>query len=275
MQEKYRTILADVAEKYRSMRSMRPIPSVHIAHFLREFAISTTHSSTAIEGNTFTFDETRLLIEKGMTSSARSFREHQEIMGYKQGFDFLYESIKAQAEFTEDLILKIHGFVLLGDERAGKYRDIPVYVGDMFQVVYTPCSAELVPEKMAEYVKRVQADLAEARAMMVSDEIDWWRLFHILARHHIEFEKIHPFPEGNGRTGRLLLSYEMILLGMLPVDIRYEERDRYNAALKAYDTKTKRSTREESATEGMAKLLAECELRVLAVWNDMFASFLK
>lgn len=75
-----------------------------------------------------------------------------------------------------------------------------------------------------------------------------------LAKHHIEFENIHPFVDGNGRTGRLLLIYEMILLELLPVDVRYEERDRYYAAISSYRDKEKYSTHPERKTEGVVKL---------------------
>lgn len=97
-------------------------------------------------------------------------------------------------------------------------------------------------------------------------------MFQNLAKHHIEFENIHPFVDGNGRMGRLLLIYEMISLGLLPVDVRYEERDRYYAAISAYRDKEKYSTRPESKTEGMAKLLAESELESMKIWLSIYQS---
>lgn len=96
-------------------------------------------------------------------------------------------------------------------------------------------------------------------------------MFHNLAKHHIEFENIHPFVDGNGRTGRLLLIYEMISLGLLPVDVRYEERDRYYAAISSYRDKEKYSTRPKSKTEGMAKLLAESELASMKIWLSIYS----
>ena len=81
----------------------------------------------AIEGNTFTFDETKLLIEKGIVTGAHSLRESEDILGYKNAFDFLYRAVKEKTPVTEDLIKKIHSFVLRGDEEAGKYRSIQNY----------------------------------------------------------------------------------------------------------------------------------------------------
>lgn len=272
-QTKYIEIIEQIDNKYRIIQSMRPLPSDGVNYFRQEFAISTTHNSNAIEGNTFTYDETKLLLEKGVTSSARSFREHEDIVGYKQGFDYLYDALKQGVEIDENFIKRLHSYVLRGAENAGEYRTIQNYVGDLVKVVYTPCSPKDVPVKMAEYVERLQADQEANKNLISRSTIDWKQLFHNLAQHHIEFERIHPFVDGNGRTGRLLMTYEMISLGLIPVDIRYEERTRYYAALASYQKKERRSTRPDSKTEKMAKLLAECELRSMSIWNNIFAAY--
>lgn len=273
MKEKYQGILEQIDESYRVMKAMRPLPKAGVQYFVEEMGISIAHNSNALEGNTFTFDETRLLLEKGITASARSFREHEEIVGYKQGFDFLYRALKEERVVDEDFIKTLHAYVLRGSEGAGEYRTIQNYVGSLTKVKYTPCPPSQVPGKMRDYVAGLQEGISENKQIREQENVDWERLFHALAAHHIEFEKIHPFVDGNGRTGRLLLTYEMISLGLLPVDIRYEERERYYAGLASYDVKAKRSTRPESKTEKMAGLIAECELRSMKIWNDIFADY--
>ena len=273
-QETYLDIVNQIDVHYAKMRAARPLPSSGVKYFINEFAISTTHSSNAIEGNTFTFDETKLLLEKGIAIGAHTFRENQDIVGYKKGFDFLYDSLKNNREIDEDFIKKIHSYVLLGDDEAGSYRTVQNYVGNLSRIVYTPCSAQEVPQNMQHYVAMVKDDLVGAIFEMNNDKIDWTSVFRTLAEHHIQFENIHPFIDGNGRTGRLLLTYEMIMLGLLPVDIRYEERERYYAAIAAYRDKEKYSTRAESKTDKMAKLLAECELKSLRLWNKTFNNYI-
>lgn len=274
MQPKYQDIIRRLDESYRKIKSMRPLPAAGVAYFRKEFAISTTHNSNAIEGNTFTYDETKLLLEKGIASSARSFREHEDIVGYKKGFDFLYEALKRGTQIDEDFVKRLHSFVQQGAEDAGEYRTIQNYIGDLSRAVYTPCPPREVPGKMQEYLKTLASDCKVDRAIMAREPIDWAALFHDFAKHHIEFERIHPFIDGNGRTGRLLLTYEMISVGLIPVDIRYEERSRYYAALAAYGDKSRYSTRPESKTEKMAKLLAECELRSADLWIGTFSEYL-
>lgn len=270
-QQKYIDITGEIEKSYAAMKKVRPLSASELEYFDNEFSISASHNSNAIEGNTFTFDETKLLIEKGIVTGAHSLRESEDIVGYKQAFDFLYESVKEKKPITEEFIKQVHGFVLRGDEGAGQYRTIQNYVGSLTRIVYTPCPPARVPEKMKAYAEEVRADCKRIAELADQGRFNWVELFHTLAKHHIEFENIHPFVDGNGRTGRLLLIYEMISFGLLPVDVRYEERDRYYAAIKAYRDKEKYSTRPESKTEGMAKLLAESELSSMKIWLSIYS----
>ncbi len=224
-QQKYIDIIGEIDECYALMKNVRPLSASELKYFIDEFSIGASHNSNAIEGNTFTFDETKLLIEKGIVTGAHSLRESEDIVGYKQAFDFLYESVKSNKPITEE---------------------------------------------MNAYASEVQADCKRNAECAALGRFDWVALFHNIAKHHIEFENIHPFIDGNGRTGRLLLIYEMISLGLLPVDVRYEERDRYYAAISSYRDKEKYSTRPESKTEGMAKLLAESELASMKIWLSIY-----
>lgn len=270
-QQKYIDIIGEIDNSYALMKQVRPLSAGELKYFNNEFSISASHNSNAIEGNTFTFDETKLLIEKGIVTGAHSLRESEDIVGYKQAFDFLYESVKEKKPITEEFIKQVHGFVLRGDEESGKYRTIQNHVGNMTRIVYTPCPPSQVPEKMKAYVAEVQTDCKHNAELAEQGQFNWVELFHNLAKHHIEFENMHPFVDGNGRTGRLLLIYEMISLGLLPVDVRYEEHDRYYAAISSYRDKEKYSTRIESKTEGMAKLLAESELASMKIWLSIYS----
>lgn len=270
-QQKHIDIIGEIEKSYAAMKKVRPLSASELEYFDNEFSISASHNSNAIEGNTFTFDETKLLIEKGIVTGAHSLRESEDIVGYKQAFDFLYESVKEKKPITEEFIKQVHGFVLRGDGGAGQYRTIQNYVGSLTRIVYTPCPPARVHEKMNAYAEEVRADCKRIAELADQGRFNWVELFHTLAKHHIEFENIHPFVDGNGRTGRLLLIYEMISFGLLPVDVRYEERDRYYAAIKAYRDKEKYSTRPESKTEGMAKLLAESELSSMKIWLSIYS----
>ncbi len=269
-QQKYLDIIEEIKKCYAIIKNTRPLKESEIKYFNKEFSISASHNSNAIEGNTFTFDETKLLIENGIITGAHSLRESEDIIGYKQAFDFLYEAVKEKQPITERFIKKLHSFVLRGEEEAGEYRTIQNYIGNITRVVYTPCSPSQVPLQMKDYVEELQADCKQNQETVANGNFNWVDIFRDLAKHHIEFENIHPFIDGNGRTGRLLLIYEMISMGLLPVDIRYEERNRYYSAINSYRDKEKYSTHPENKTEAMAKLLAECELASMQAWIRVF-----
>ena len=147
-QQKYVAFIDEISASYCKMQAVRPLSESESAYFYREFSISASYNSNAIEGNTFTFDETRILIEKGIVPVAHSLRESEDIIGYKEAFDYLYNAVKERLPISEEFIKKIHGFVLRGDSEAGRYRTIQNYVGSLSRVVYTPCPPKEVPQQM-------------------------------------------------------------------------------------------------------------------------------
>ncbi len=265
-------LIKELEKDWANIQSLPQSPKSAEIYYYKEFVIGTTYNSNAIEGNTFTLEQVKMLIEKGIITGTHSLRESEDIVGYKQAFDFIYESAKEQKPITEEFIKKVHSFVLRGDDEAGKYRTIQNYVGNLTRIVYTPCPPKQVSEKMKAYVEEMQADWKRNAELAKQGKFNWVELFHNFAKHHIEFENIHPFFDGNGRAGRLLLIYEMISLGLLPMDVRYEDRNRYYAAISSYRDKAKYSTRTESKTESMAKLLAESELESMKIWLAINAS---
>lgn len=276
-QQKYSEIISEIDANYKKMKRVRPIPVAAIKRYKDELNILSAYYSNAIEGNTFTYDETRLLIKDGVVSSARTLRENEDIIGYSLAFNSLYESIKNNEPITEKFVKKLHALVLRGDEYAGKYRDAQVYIGNAIEISYVAPSSSVVEEFMQQYVSEVQGDIEKNVSLMLNiEEQKWLELFTSISRHHIEFERIHPFFDGNGRTGRLLLNYELLRYGLLPINITPELRARYSAAFGRYEKKEKYSTRSvESKYEGLAKLLAECELASMNSWNLMFDNFIE
>lgn len=274
-QQKYSEIISEIDANYKKMKSVRPIPVAAIKRYKDELNILSSYYSNAIEGNTFTYDETRLLIKDGVVSSARTLRENEDIIGYSLAFNSLYDSIKKNEPITVDFVKRLHALVMRGDEYAGKYRDAQVYIGNAIEISYVAPSSSLVDELMLRYVSEVQSDIKKNISMKLgTGEHKWVELFTSISRHHIEFERIHPFFDGNGRTGRLLLNYELLRYGLLPINITPELRARYSAAFGRYEKKEKYSTRSlDSKYEGLAKLLAECELASMNSWSTMFDNY--
>jgi Fic family protein len=187
----------------------------------RDARVRNTHSSTAIEGNPLTLEQVRL-IEEGHGLPAESPRAKREVLNYLAGLRFIERHARKKVVSHRD-VFKLHTILaaeVMDQGDAGRYRDIQVYVGR-----YTPPAPELVNGFMTEL-------------------LDWWNSVSrewspviSSAILHYQFEDIHPFADGNGRTGRALALWELYRRGfdthhIFSVDEMYgEDRPKYYAAL--------------------------------------------
>lgn len=187
----------------------------------RETRVRNTHSSTAIEGNPLTLEQVRL-IEEGRELSAEPLRAQREVLNYLAGLRYIERHAKRK-RITHRDVLALHK-ILAGDVmdqgEAGRYRDIQVYVGR-----YTPPASELVSGLMAELLEWWN-ERAQVWSPVISSAI-----------LHYQFEDIHPFADGNGRTGRALALWELYRRGfdthhIFSVDeVYHDDRPAYYAAL--------------------------------------------
>ncbi len=189
----------------------------------KDARVRNTHSSTAIEGNPLTLEEVRLL-EEGQKLHAEPARSQREVLNYLAGLRFI-EKRSTKKTITHQEILNLHGIISSGvmdQGRAGRYRDIDVRVG-----FHLPPPHELVSGLMSEFLGWWNHESAKWSPVITSGVI-----------HH-RFEDIHPFADGNGRTGRALALWELYRRGfdthhIVSVDeVYWEHRSRYYEALDA------------------------------------------
>ena len=187
----------------------------------RDARVRNTHSSTAIEGNPLTLEQVRL-IEEGHGLATEPPRSQREILNYLAGLRFIERHNKKKRIVHTD-ILKLHKLLateVMDQGSAGRYRDIQVYVGQ-----YTPPAPDMVSGLMSELLEWWN-DRAREWSPVVSSAI-----------LHYQFEDIHPFADGNGRTGRALALWELYRRGcdthyIFSVDeVYWEDRSAYYAAL--------------------------------------------
>ena len=179
-----------------------------------------TYNSNAIEGNTLTLRETDLVL-KGLTIDQKSLKDHIEAVGHKEAFEFVSELVKEKGEINEKVIKQIH-YLVLADKKddRGVYRRVPVRI---LGATNEPVQPYLIAPKMEELL----------RNYLASNE----HIVTKLAKFHIEFESIHPFIDGNGRTGRLLVNLELMKAGYPPIDIKFTDRIAYYNAFEEYHAK--------------------------------------
>ena len=175
-----------------------------------------TYNSNAIEGNTLTLRETKVVLE-GITIGGKSVKEHLEVLNHKDAILFLEDLIKQDADISEWNIKNIHGLILkeIDNKNAGKYRTENIKISGATQV---PTDCIKVPEEIERLMYRYEE----------------WDKYHPLIRSallHGEFVSIHPFVDGNGRTTRLLMNFEAMKNGYLPIIIRADIRTKYYNAL--------------------------------------------
>ncbi|MFY1027221.1 Fic family protein [Actinobacillus seminis] len=191
----------------------RPLSLAEVQRLREEFIIESSYNSNAIEGNTITLRETVLILKEGMTIAEKPLREHLDIIGFKDAFNYIYELVANNEPLSERTIKDIHSLVLMNNaEGRGVYRKIPVRI---LGAENEPTAPYLIAEEMQSLIEKYQQKLI---ALHPIEAISWL---------HLAFKSIHPFIDGNGRTGRLLINFELLKHGYLPVDIKFTHRANY------------------------------------------------
>lgn len=211
----------------------RPMSQSERERIREEFTIEYTHDSNAIEGNTLTLSETALVLQ-GITIDQKPLKDHLEAVGHRDAFRYLCDRVSDGADLDEWFIRELHSLVLADRPvDRGAYRRIQVKIVGAAHVPPDPLT---VPDEMRSLLARLRASRRHP--------IERAALFHIL------FEAVHPFVDGNGRTGRLLLNFMLMKHGYPPINIKFADRRRYYKAFTAYH-------RDGDNGEAMIRLVAE------------------
>ena len=226
------SLITLIETKKAELDTKRPLTEGEVQRIYEDFMVEYTYNSNAIEGNTLTLRETEMVL-RGLTVDQKPLKDHLEVVGHKDAFYYVVDLVKEKAEITESVIKQIHSLVLADKPMdKGVYRKIPVRI---MGAHHEPVQPYLIEPKMYELLQDYKQDdrnIAEK-----------------LAEFHIRFEGIHPFIDGNGRTGRLLINLELMKAGYPPIDIKFTDRKRYYDAFDAYYVKKDLSA--------MTKLFAE------------------
>lgn len=214
------SLLEVIDRKKAELDTRRPLTEGEIERFTEEFVVEYTYNSNAIEGNTLTLRETDMVL-RGLTIDQKPLKDHMEAVGHKDAFYFVRDLVKEQTPLSESVIKQIH-YLVLADKKddRGVYRKVPVRI---MGAKHEPVQPYLIQPKMEQLLETYR----------ISTE-------HIISRlawFHIEFEGIHPFIDGNGRTGRLLVNLELMKAGYPPIDIKFTDRVAYYKAFDEYNTK--------------------------------------
>jgi len=211
------TAIFDKQKKYQQIYSALPTPTKD--SYQQSFDITFAHESTAMEGNTLTLLEVKLLIEDNISVGGKKLREIYEPINHNNAYQYVKRCIIEKLPLDEKLLKDIHEILMANIMSGGIYRSVDVYISG---AKHTPPT----PNQMYQQIKNFYADLGWKKEQLNPIELAAWT--------HAEFVKIHPFTDGNGRTSRLIMNYQLMASGYLPISIPLEKRLEYYEALDFY-----------------------------------------
>ena len=189
-------------------------------NYLEDLITRSTYHSNAIEGSTLTYAETYAILynDNSFKIEGKEPREIYEAINHKKALELVFKNLQDNEKFDERFIKKLNEIINRDIKDTECYRTVQVFIQGSEHI---PPEPEKVPNLMMYYIYNYNHDEQNT--------------FAKIAKYHIDFEKIHPFEDGNGRTGRLLINYELLKNDIPPVVILKEDRVKYFEFLKNDD----------------------------------------
>ncbi len=200
----YEDKIAEAERLKEEIDRCRPLSPAMVRQLKEYYKIGLTYSSNALEGNSLTETETKVVLEDGITVGGKPIRDHFEAIGHSEAYNLLFE-LARESRIKEKEILELHRlfYYRIDRENAGRYRKERVIITGSS---YMPPSPDEVPELMKGFIKGIPALKKRYHPIEYS------------ALVHKEFVGIHPFIDGNGRIARLLMNLCLLQEGY-PVTI--------------------------------------------------------
>lgn len=207
-----------IQEKKSKLDSKRPLPVSALQRIKEEMYIEWSYNSNGIEGNTLNLNETRLVLQEGMTVKGKSLREHLEITNHHEAIEFIESVAQSQTKVNEKNLLKIHEIVMskIEKEFAGRYRNGMVRI---MGANFSPPNHLKIDAFMLDFFGFIQKNPMHLSVLEMATVL-----------HH-RFVWIHPFFDGNGRSVRLLMNLYLMQQGYPPAIILKNDRKKYYDAL--------------------------------------------
>ncbi|HRZ25419.1 MAG TPA: Fic family protein [Spirochaetota bacterium] len=212
-------LLEKIDRLQKQINDMRPLGKDTLASLKEYYKIGLTWSSNALEGNTLTQSETKIVIEDGLTVGGKPLRDHLEAKGHGEAFDYMLDLVRVK-KISEEDIRDIHKLFYknIDDAKAGIYRKEQVVISGSRHPLPAPGK---VPHLMKSFIKMTASFRAKDHPVIAA------------AKTHLEFVFIHPFIDGNGRVVRLLMNLILLQEGYNIAIIPPVLRAEYIASIEA------------------------------------------
>lgn len=217
----------------------RPLPPEAVKNLNDVFRVEWTYNSNAIEGNTLSLVETKIVLEEGLTIGGKRLQEHLEVINHSEAIDFVEECVNNSQPLDERTLKNIHYLVLknIDNSNAGKFREINVRISGS---KHTPPHFLQIKNEIEDLFK------------WYNENKDHLHPVKLAALFHFKFVYIHPFSDGNGRTARLLMNLILLQNGYPPAVVKAENEYRLNYYL------TLETASIEQNIEPFIRLITEC-----------------
>ena len=206
-------------KKIKYGQNRHKISAFTLSSYEKDFELTFTHNSTAIEGNTLTLMETKVVLEDGVAIGGKELREIYEVINHKKAYAYVKKCISENKPLDENTVKNLHSILTENIITGGIYRKEEVRISG---AGFTPPAGN----EMYMQIKGFYEDLKTKGAQLNPIELAAWT--------HAEFVRIHPYIDGNGRTSRLIMNYQLLIHGYLPVSVAKENRLDYYNALERY-----------------------------------------
>lgn len=224
----YNNRIKEIDEIKKEIDRHRPLKTGTLDKLKEYYRIGLTYSSNALEGNSLTETETKIVIEDGITIGGKPIRDHYEAMGHSEAYDLLYNLAKNK-EISEEDIKDLHRlfYYRINLNNAGEYRKEKVIITGT-EFIPPP------PSDIPALMKKLVLDIPKIREKYHPVEFS--------ALLHKELVTIHPFIDGNGRTARLLMNLALLQSGYVVTIIPPILRNDYIDAIKKAQVESKSNT---------------------------------
>jgi Fic family protein len=213
------SLLKKIEEKKRRLDTLRPLPKEAVSKLLEDIRLRHTYHSDAIEGNTLTLQETKLVLEQGITIGGKPLKDHIEARNDAEAFDFILQLVQKKTQFSQEIVQQIHDIVTKGLLKdSGKYRTGNVRIAGSS---ITPPSYQKIIHLMDDYIRSIK-------------NLSFHPLKKAAIIHH-RLVWIHPFFDGNGRVARLVTNLFFMQEGYPPIVLKQEQRKTYYHVLNQGD----------------------------------------
>lgn len=203
--------MQEVEQLQQEINKLRPFNAEQLQQIKEYFRIGLTYSSNALEGNSLTETETKIILEDGITIGGKRLVEHLEALGHSQAYDFIYSIIDKQ-EIAQDDIKQLHHlfYYRIDEKNAGVYRKSAAIITGSKYALPKPQELDSLMSNFIQELNQLMLNPVELAAFA-----------------HKNFVFIHPFVDGNGRVSRLLMNLILIKHGYLPTIISPVLRHEY------------------------------------------------